>query len=185
MHSWHDRIDSTAHGLPLTHHRNVLAWSLIHYSIVRWVYASILWLPILLLWRVANISIGLHDSVDELMAIGGGKIIHLMLSILLIFLNLSLNETLILRKTLANLLAASKRNILIGATWWDVFVSTRKSVVTAVGICLLGFDFNQVNLKGRKVRNCSDFVISLTWFERSYECPPKLLLFNICILLQI
>ena len=146
VHSCHDRIDSTGHRLPLTDHRNVLAWPLVHHSVVRWVYAGILWLPFLGLWRVANIPVCLHDSVDKFVAIGGSKIVHLVLSILFVVLNLSLNETLILRKTLTNLLAAPERNILIGATRWDVFIPARQSVVTAIGTCLLGLDFDQVNL---------------------------------------
>ena len=152
MCSWNCRVYALCHGLTLDHvlhtQDDVLAWTLIHCSIVWCIDATVLLvgLRILVCVRVGRIGIRLDDSIDHFWTVLRSHIIDLMLPVFLVLLNLSLNEALILGETLSNLFTATERNILIWTPWRDVFISASKTIITPITVHFLWFDLDQVNL---------------------------------------
>ena len=120
------------------------------HTILRVIYGSSLlgsW-SILTLIGVAGVGILLDDSAHHFGAILlRCQIVDLMLSVFFVLLNLSLNESLILTETLANLFTAAQRNILIGASGGDVFISAPDEIIAAIGADVLGLDLDEIDLR--------------------------------------
>ena len=97
--------------------------------------------------RVAGVSILLDDSAHHFGAILlRCQIVDLMLSVFFVLLNLSLNESLILTETLANLFTAAQRNILIGASGRYVLISAPNEIIAAIRVDFLGLDLDEIDL---------------------------------------
>ena len=97
--------------------------------------------------RVAGVSILLDDSAHHFRAILlRCQIVDLMLSVFFVLLNLSLNESLILTETLANLFTAAQRNILIGASGRYVLISAPNEIIAAIRVDFLGLDLDEIDL---------------------------------------